>query len=161
MSTIIDVPPLADERIAAMLMPLVGSYMLMPDVSVTEIARLGKIVVPSQSPEWFLGTIVWRGQEVPVVSFEALNGSLAPEVSEDSLVAVMSGMADNGHLPYYGVLIQGSPRVVDASDAVLQTNDLRPRGRAEAMSIKIDDAEGGIPNIEWIEQHLLAYTLNN
>ena len=59
------------------------------------------------------------------------------------------------------MLIQGSPRVVDASDAALRTNDLRPRGRAEAMSIKIDDAEGGIPNIEWIEQHLLAYTLNN
>ncbi|MBT6579099.1 MAG: hypothetical protein HOO01_02420, partial [Cellvibrionales bacterium] len=36
----------------------------------------------------------------------------------------------------------------------------RPRGRAEAMSVSMSDLMAGIPNIEWVEQHLLAYILH-
>ncbi|MDG1541645.1 MAG: hypothetical protein P8Q39_02250, partial [Candidatus Thalassarchaeaceae archaeon] len=65
------------------------------------------------------------------------------------------------HLPYYAVVISGTPSLHEIADDELSLCTGRPRGRAESMSVAVDELVAGVPNIEWVEQHLLAYILHS
>lgn len=145
----------------AMYLPLQMDGLLVPDVTVVEILRVDKIASQIKSPEWFIGSIQWRGYELPLISFESLNGAATVNPENISRVAIINGIADQSHLPYYAVVISNTPSLHEIVGDDLTLCEGRPRGRAEAMSVTINDLVAGVPNIEWVEQHLLAYILHS
>ncbi len=145
----------------AMYLPLQMDGLLVPDVVVAEIMAPGKITQKLKSPEWYVGSINWRGRKLPLVSFESLNGASTVSPENVTRVAVLNGLADHGHLPFYAIVVNGQPALLNISEDDIEVHEGRPRGRAEAMSIAVKELTAGIPNIEWVEQHLLAYTLNS
>jgi chemosensory pili system protein ChpC len=114
-----------------------------------------------KSPEWLIGNINWRGIELPLISFEALNGAASVDPKTISRIAIINGTADNSHLPYYAVVISDTPSLHIIADGDVEMCQSRPRGRAEAMSVTVNELVAGVPNIEWVEQHLLAYILHS
>ncbi len=147
--------------ISAIYLPLQVDGLLLPDATVVEIFRAGKILIQADSPEWHVGTIVWRGLTLPLVSFEALNGAGLIEAEAVTRVAIINGTAEHGHLPYYAIVISDTPTMMEIYDEDIEIHEGRPRGRAEALSVAVADLTAGIPNMGWVEQHLLAYTLNS
>lgn len=145
----------------AMYLPLQMDGLLVPDVTVAEIFEPGNISQKLKSPEWYIGSIDWRGRSIPLICFESLNGAATVSAESVSRVAVLNGTADHGHLPYYAIVLNDMPSMLDITDDDIEIHEGRPRGRAEAMSIAVKDFTAGIPNIEWVEQHLLAYTLHS
>ena len=145
----------------AMYLPLQMDGLLVPDVTVVEILKVDKIASQIKSPEWFIGSIQWRGYELPLISFESLNGAATVNPENISRVAIINGIADQSHLPYYAVVISNTPSLHEIVGDDLNLCEGRPRGRAEAMSVTINDLVAGVPNIEWVEQHLLAYILHS
>ena len=147
--------------VKAMFLPLQMDGMLLPDVSVVEVMQVREIAEASGSPEWYIGSIAWRGIQLPLICFESLNGAMTVPAESVESVAIVRGTADHGHLPYYALVICGKPQLFTLSDEDIEVHEGRPRGRAEAMSVAVLDQTAGIPNIEWVEQHLLAYTLHS
>lgn len=145
----------------AMYLPLQMDGLLLPDVTVVEILKTNDISPLLKTPEWLIGTISWRGEALPLISFEALNGAATVDPKTITRVAIINGTADNSHLPYYAVVISDTPSLHDIADGDIELCEGRPRGRAEAMSVRVNDFVAGVPNIEWVEQHLLAYILHS
>lgn len=145
----------------AMYLPLQIDGLLLPDVTVVEILKVSKITSHIKSPEWFIGSIQWRGDTLPLISFESLNGAATVDPENISQIAIINGTADHSHLPYYAVVISNTPSLHEIVSDELTICKGRPRGRAEAMSVTINDLVAGVPNIEWVEQHLLAYILHS
>ena len=145
----------------AMYLPLQMDGLLLPDVTVVEILKTNDISPLLKTPEWLIGTISWRGEALPLISFEALNGAATVDPKTITRVAIINGTADNSHLPYYAVVISDTPSLYDIADGDIELCEGRPRGRAEAMSVRVNDLVAGVPNIEWVEQHLLAYILHS
>ena len=150
----------AQANLAVMLLPLQTDHLLLPDVMVAEICEPGSIAVKAESPEWFVGHFQWRGQTVPLISFEALNGAIAIAAELVQYVAVVESTLGHGHLPYYAVVINGRPSILDVSDDQIRAYEGRPRGRAEVVSVILDQKTAGIPNVDWVEQHLQTYILH-
>ena len=144
-----------------MFLPLQMDGMLLPDTSVVEVLAVQNIIETSGSPEWYIGSISWRGMQLPLVCFESLNGAMTVQPEQVERVAIVRGTADHGHLPYYALVICGKPELFMIAEEDIEVHEGRPRGRAEAMSVAVMDRTAGIPNIEWVEQHLLAYTLHS
>ncbi|NNL56271.1 MAG: chemotaxis protein CheW [Pseudomonadales bacterium] len=147
-------------NLAVMLLPLQTDNLLLPDVMIAEICEPGQVEVKADSPEWFVGYIQWRGQTVPLISFEALNGAMATEADLVRHVAVVESTLGHGHLPYYAVVLNGRPTILDVNDDQIRAYEGRPRGRAEAISVILDQKTAGIPNVDWVEQHLQTYILH-
>ena len=145
----------------AMYLPLQIDGLLLPDVTVVEILKIDNISPLLKSPEWLIGSIKWRGEALPLISFEALNGAATVDPKIISRVAIINGTADNSHLPYYAVVISDTPSLHDIAEDDIELYEGRPRGRAEAMSVRVNNLIAGVPNIEWVEQHLLAYILHS
>lgn len=145
----------------AMYLPLQMDGLLLPDVTVVEILKAAKITSHIKSPEWFVGSIQWRGAELPLIAFESLNGAATIAPENVSRVAIINGSVDHSHLPYYAIVISDTPSLYEIDEGELSICEARPRGRAEAVSVAINDRVAGVPNIEWVEQHLLAYILRS
>jgi len=145
----------------AMYLPLQMDGLLLPDITVVEILKVSKISPLLKSPEWLIGNISWRGIELPLISFESLNGAASLDPKTISRIAIINGTADNSHLPYYAIVISDTPSLHIIADGDIEMCQGRPRGRAEAMSVTVNELMAGVPNIEWVEQHLLAYILHS
>ncbi len=146
-------------EVSVMLLPQQTDNILVPDVMVVEICKDVEVKPKDDSPDWFAGTVNWRNSQVPVIAFEALNGAFHMP-SEKKTVAIVNAMKGLGYLPYYAIVLNGEPKMIDASDNDVSVNDGRPRGRAESLSVSIADTTAGIPNVDWVEQHLLTYILH-
>lgn len=142
-------------------LPLQMDGLLLPDISVVEVIKPKKIESELKSPEWFIGNLDWRGIKLPLISFESLNGASTVGAENVKRVAVINGTVDQSHLPYYAVVVSDTPSLHEVKDEDhIKLYEGRPRGRAEAMSVTVDDLVAGVPNIDWVEQHLLAYILH-
>ena len=77
--------------LSSMLLPVEGRLLLLPGVAVAEIVTF---VPPEHDgvnmPPWYLGTIHWRNQRVPLVSYEVLTGGSLPFISSHCRIAVMN-----------------------------------------------------------------------
>ncbi|MBT8140232.1 MAG: chemotaxis protein CheW [Gammaproteobacteria bacterium] len=147
-------------HLEVMLLPLQTDNLLLPDVMVAEICDGGEITVKAGSPDWFVGYANWRGQSVPLISFEALNGAMPIAADQVQQIAVLESTLGHGHLPYYAVVLSGRPSILDVSDDQVRSYEGRPRGRAETISVMIEQKTAGIPNVDWVEQHLQTYILH-
>lgn len=149
-------------NIPLMYLPLTVDGLLMPDVAIVAVSSRDQVKRKDDGPEWLIGNINWRGSTIPVIDFDILNGHSPSEDMGRRIdkVVIVASTADHGHLPYYAISISESPQMLFASDDEIHLHEARPRGRAEAMSVSVKQFTGGIPNVAWIEQHLLACILH-
>ena len=63
------------ESLPSLLIPMNGRPWLIPNVVVAEVIPLRQPDRPGHGPEWLLGWINWREQDLPLISYEKLNES--------------------------------------------------------------------------------------
>jgi len=105
-------PPQSAEVIRAVRLPtqLAELELLVPYALIAEITDVS---LPAGSIR--LGrnetTVVdWRGQRVPLISLEAMNGEPVPTIGRRVRCAVLYGTDPERALPYFAVLLSGVPR---------------------------------------------------
>jgi len=141
-------------------LPLQTDCLLMPDIMVFEICEPRQLELKADGPEWLLGNMYWRGRWVPIISFEVMNEADFSAPTSVQRVAVIASLSKHGHLPYYAIVLSGEPSMKRFSRRCLVVHEGRARGRAETLSVEFDNNSAGIPNINWVEQHLLGYILH-
>lgn len=133
----------------SLLVPLQGRQLLLPNVNVAEVVSYAELSPVQDKPDWFLGTLMWRGMEIPVVSFESLNGEGLP--FERERVAVMNGISGTD-LSFYALVVQGIPRLAKVKLAELE--DLpegAAKGNMEFMHVRYQGEVATIPDLDNME----------
>lgn len=141
--------------IACLLTPITGKQLLLPNITVAEVvAGNDLIAAPDGSPAWRVGTISWRDMLVPVIAFEGLNGQGIPRECER--IAIISGISAQRELPYYGIVVQGTPRLAKVKIAQLEDLEGASIGPVEFLQVRYAGDLAVIPDLDALEAHLLV-----
>lgn len=150
-----DAPELPDELVT-FLMPITNKYLLLPNVTIAEIIHHRVPKQPDDMPTWFLGLLDWRGQKVPMISFEALNDEPFVADNRRQNIAVLNGISNTEKLPFMAMLTQGAPRLLRLNaDEVATIEGGETTGPAELMLVSANGEQAVIPNLDTIEKGII------
>lgn len=138
-------------EIPGLLIPMHGRPWLVPNIVVAEIIPLRQPDRPGHGPEWLLGWMNWRDEDIPLLSFERLNDSGQVIIGPEARIAVINTVT--GKLKFYAIVIQGIPRQsrIGKEDLVEEPVE---NGPAESMYVQMGGDLAVIPDLDAIERAL-------
>jgi chemosensory pili system protein ChpC len=146
--------------ISSMLLPVQGGFLLLPGVSVAEIVKYA-MHEPSQDddcPGWFLGHFEWRNLQVPLVCYEAFNGTGNFALSSSPKIAVINNTGLNHQLDFFGVLLRGTPHLVRVTPEEILDDQDKELNPGEKLHVTIAAEEDVvIPDMVALEQGIIDY----
>jgi len=142
-------------NIASFIVPVFPHALLLPNVVVEEIlvqpprARMARM---ERRP---VNRFVWRGYQIPVVSYEHLlnEASLVSETPRRSHIMIVHGLTDHNP-PYFALLIQQLPKLVWITAdnlSELKQETLKP---TESLLVEFDHQVLAIPDLAYIEKRV-------
>ncbi len=102
------------EQIKCVIFTLRKENVIIPNALVAEIISVKEVSTGENTPEWFLGKMNWRGEEVPLLSFEVAAGDKVSKVNLNTQAVVLYAVGKNGEnveSPYLGLVMSGVPHV--------------------------------------------------
>jgi len=149
----------ADEDVRCLLIPLSGAALLVSSAVVAEVVNYQAPQVVGGAPTWIEGMFAWRGEIIPVFSFEKLVGRTdVDSAGHRARVIVFNSISSGSELSYYGMLAQGIPRIMSISE-----DKVRPAGDSASdraipagvsAIVEIAGVEALIPDIDAVESAL-------
>ncbi|WP_019603728.1 chemotaxis protein CheW [Teredinibacter turnerae] len=140
------------DNIACLLVPVLGATLLIPSVTVAEMAPMQPVQSVPNSPQWMLGKYEWRNAYVPVVVFEAINGGKLTPLNPQGRMAVLNNTGVDSRLPFIAIPTQGIPRMVRIGESDIVENTLGMKSPFVDMAVKVGMEELVIPNVTALEQ---------
>ena len=140
-------------ELSCVMIPLGGRNVVLPNECVAEIMPWRRVRPYSQGPEWCLGHTNWRGEEVPVVRFDLLNGTGEDPELKARCVVIMNRSRSSGVPRFYALVASALPRIFQLADDDLTMRAL-PLGRAEMLAVNIGAEEAVVPNLEFMEDQI-------
>lgn len=99
-------------------------------------------------------TIVnWRGQRVPLVSLEAMNGEPVPTIGRRVRCAVLYGTNPERALPYFAVLLSGVPRSEQVVRGQVETAGAQDNPLWRAV-VQLGGRMTAIPDVRELEERI-------
>ena len=145
----------AESIIRTQIIPLTGMNLVLPNTSIAEVIGYSKPSPLKKSPDWLLGMVNWRGLTIPIVSFEKANEVKFAKSSKSTRIAVLNGISGNNELSFYGVIVQGIPRLASLDEASIQEiNKPKVKLPLALAQAEIADQDAVIPDQEGIEKML-------
>jgi len=146
-----------DGEIACFLLPLLGITALVPTVSVAEMAPLTQLAPIEDSPDWLVGMYEWRNINVPVLSYEVLNGVAELAVNTQGRIAVFNNTGVDERVPFVAIYTQGIPRMTRVGEKDIQEDPNGTKGEFDLMCITVGVEEFNIPDIPGMEMLYAKY----
>lgn len=143
-------------ELSALLIPVKGKQLLVPNVAVAEIIHYVDPFGMEDVPNWLLGTIEWRNQVLPLVSFEGVNDEPFAARGGPRRVAVFNGISANERLPFYAMLCHGAPRLMRVEAEEIRQEAGATLGPAELMLVSVQGETAVIPDLDFIESQVLT-----
>jgi len=138
--------------IRGVLIAVGGGRLLLPNANVAEVLAYSEPDALPGAPDWLLGAVRWRGWRLPIVSFPQLVGWPSEPVRLGAKVAVLKALGGNPRLPYFAVVSQGFPRLVnvgrDALEAIEDTEGLPVGVQAR---VQLGDDIAVVPDLMTVE----------
>lgn len=141
------------EQIASLLIPMIGRPLLLPNVSVAEIVGWTQPEKEEGSPDWMLGTVDWRGIQLPVVSLELMNNSEIEDAALGQRLAVVNGVGEYKQ-NFYAISVQGIPRLVRVFPEEMGSQEDAVHDKAYDMTVTVSGERAVIPDLATVEQEL-------
>lgn len=148
----VDVP----QEVSSLLLPLVDGQLLVPVDTLSEVIAIQTPVAAYDAPDWYLGELNWREQRLPLLSFEVLRGKSLAVASDTGRIAVLSSGNPQGDLPFFALVLQGTPRLVRVTPDELAGRD-QACCAGELMHVSLSGEEAVIPDLAALEHACLDY----
>lgn len=147
---------MSDGEIRSVIVPLTGMEILIPNATVAEIMNYTQPQPISDTPPWMLGHLLWRGWQVPLISFAVLTDAAAQENTVSTRICVTKALIGNPRMPYFAMLAQAFPRLttITASELVEVSTDNNPI--AVAGRVAFEEREIVVPDLDRLG-HLVAH----
>lgn len=103
--------------VRCVLLPLQEMRLLLPNAAVVEVIDYRPPdAAADDEPEWLLGTVSWRQQAIPLLSFERLLGRDVHIGGHRLRIAVCHTLSDESGRGFMGIVTQGIPRLMQARE---------------------------------------------
>ncbi|MES9969564.1 MAG: chemotaxis protein CheW, partial [Candidatus Thiodiazotropha sp.] len=103
----------AVKEVRSVLIPLHELQLLLPNAVIAEVIGYQQPEPPEAGkPDWFVGSYVWRGVVIPVVSFEGMLGEQVISPGQRGRIMVMNTLGQDEKLTHIGLLVQAIPSLV-------------------------------------------------
>lgn len=143
---------MADDQIKCVVLKINGDELLMPNATVAEIVPIRNIINVANKPDWMLGYLDWRGNSVPLISFEALGGVRMPSLATGTVkAAVLFSIGDDENFPFVSILMQETPTVVNVKDQDLIQEKCEITHPAISEKVMMSDGNYSIMDLEKLE----------
>ena len=146
--------PAAELR--SLLIPVGSGHLILPNSAVAELITYQQAQPVPDAPPWLLGLLAWRTQMIPSVAFEGLAHGERPEVNRRSRLVVLKGTVHKSDIPFYALVTQGFPRLLQLGPSDLAPRDAEEENPIVQMSVTASGVPAEIPNLEAIENLLIA-----
>lgn len=146
--------------LSCLLLPLGSLSLLVPSACVVEVLPWRRVRAIPDMPPWLLGVTGWRGDSIPVLRFEPLNGAVGSFPARGSCVAVMNRCRSTTGQPFYGLATDSLPRMVQVSPEDLDSEQTHA-GIAETAVGKMSNEQVRVPNLGYIEDQLAMLARQN
>ena len=143
------------QEIRGVLIQVEGERLLLPNAAVAEVLSFSTPDVVDGAPDWLLGSIRWRGWQMPLVAFSSMAGIAEEHGGLGSKVVVLKALGGNPKAPYFAVLTHGFPRLVTVPRDQLLTHDdgdALPDGVLARVLLREDEAL--VPDLARIEARI-------
>jgi len=143
----------AGDELYCLLVPLAEERLLVPRACISEVINYQAPTPMDGAPAWYLGTIAWGGRRVPLLSFEAACGRMAPRSSGRTRIVVMQAIGSSLSCGHFAVLTQGFPQLVRVSPDVVHGDDSRVFGERSPVicQLRMMNEYPLVPDFERIE----------
>lgn len=141
------------QTLSCVMIPMGERQLLLPNVSIAEVVDYASSEAGSDTPEWLVGYLDWRGLTLPVISYDAANGSpLSLPGGNRGRIVVLNTIGEyHQQIPFMALVTQGIP-----SQARLAENQIKrldgEAGPADLMQVEVDSDRAWIPNLEYLER---------
>ncbi|MCF6300833.1 MAG: chemotaxis protein CheW [Proteobacteria bacterium] len=145
-------------EIRAVLIPIEkGRKLLLPNATVAEIMGYKSVDISDTGKKWIIGSISWRGWQLPLIDFAILTGSKIIPVDERNCnIAILKSINHPDKLPYFAVLSRGIPKLQLISRGDMQMHeDKIINHNAIASLVSVKDETADIPNMNFLETKLI------
>ncbi len=140
------------EKIKCVILKINGAEILMPNAAVAEIIPIKNIINVANKPGWMLGYLDWRGNSVPLISFEAMGNERMPSLATGSVkAAILFSIGEDSQFPYLSILMQDAPKIVNVKEDDIISNKDAITHPAVEDQVMIDDVNYSIINLEKLE----------
>lgn len=143
-------------EIPSLLVPMYGYKLVLPTVSVAEMVAYQAPQVnrehASEAPQWFLGNFLWRGIQVPMISYEVLNNDDLPSIRGDSQLVILNRTRNDSGLNFICMPTQGIPRLSRVAVNEISENTRVGAKLFDQMQVFVAGEQAAIPDIEKIEK---------
>ena len=127
--------------------------LLLPNAAVAEIVPIKNIINVANRPNWMLGYLDWRGNSVPLVSFEAMGGARMPSLASGAIKAAMLfSISEDKDFPFMSILVQGAPSVVNVNEQDIVENREEITHAAIENKVMLSKGNYSILNLEKLEE---------
>lgn len=142
------------DEIATLLVPVTDKQLILPNVAVAEILPWREPEPIADAPAWLLGMLDWRKQQVPLVSFEAINAEPPAVPQAGRRIAILNNVTGDPALPFCGIVTAGVPRLLRVlADEMGMDADALP-GPAERARVMAAGERASIPDLAFIESQV-------
>jgi chemosensory pili system protein ChpC len=150
------------KEIRSILAPLTNAHVLLPNSAVAELLSFTSPEPFKQGPPWLLGEMVWRGWQVPVISYEQLvNRSDSNTVTSKARILIVKTLGESTQLNYIGLVIQGLPKLKKiTADNLIEAQTEELPGPVFSK-ITIDDVTAFIPELGDLTRSVEEAAYNN
>jgi len=143
------------DEIPCLLLPLVDMTLLVPTVTVAEMAPMRPVQSVENFPDWLIGFYEWRQIKVPVISYETINGGARHPLNPNGRMAVLNGTGVDKNLPFIAVPTQGIPRMARVCEPDISENQEQSKRTFDLMQVKIGVEQFAIPDLAALEHAYL------
>ena len=143
------------DDIRGVLIHVEGDSLLLPNAVVAEVLSFSAPDAVEGTPDWLLGSIRWRGWQMPLVAFSRMAGIAEEQGGLGSKVIVLKALGGNPKAPYFAVLTQGFPRLVTVPrDELLTRDDGEPLPDGVLARVMLREDSALVPDLERIEARI-------
>ncbi len=146
------------QEVYSLMIPTVDGNILLPNTNVAEVVPFSNVELfkkNSGKPNWYLGHLLWRGINIPLVSIDVIKGADDPKANKRSRVAIAHTLNANRDLPYLAIVVQGIPRLSHVREDNIQYIADEELSVAEKIRVEIDSVTASIPDLDRLENMVL------
>lgn len=148
-----------EQAVRCLLIPLADIQLLLPGTLIAEVLPYREPdALIENAPDWLLGSLRWRGNDVPLLDLDNLLELEHPEEDDEELpdyrIIITYGLINNEKLPFYAFIADGMPRTISVTADTLGT--VRPHENAALHGeIAVVEQDAHLLDVDYVQQLLL------
>lgn len=138
---------LAKDSVRTLIIPLQGCNLLLPNVAVAEVIAYMRPRAVENAPEWLLGTINWRGLNIPLISYDRLYSHQEGSLNQ-ARIAVLNTVDRSNGIKFYALVTAGIPQLKRVSEDMLQQTEAV---EGAVCQLQVGDISTRVPDLAALE----------